>query len=224
VRLLIVEDDRELRETLTDLLRQSGAEVDAASDGRAALNTLLSSDYDAAIVDIGLPRLDGLALVRKLRQQQRSLPILIITARDSLDDRVHGLDSGADDYLVKPFELLELEARVRALVRRHRSDRDSQIRIGPLVVTPGNPRIVIGSEALELPSGEFALLELLASRPGQIVSKERIADRLARGGEPLSDTAIEVCVHRLRRKLMPFHVKVRTLRGFGYLLESEADE
>ena len=224
MRLLIVEDDRQLREALTDLLRQSGFEVDAFADGNLAFNVLLSRDYDLAIVDLGLPGMDGLALVRSLRRQLRGLPILVVTARDALEDRVSGLDAGADDYLVKPFELQELEARVRALLRRQRADRNAQIRIGALVLTPGEPRVSLGGVAVDLPASEFALLEALAVRAGRVVRREDLADRLARGTEPPSDTAIEVCVHRLRRRLSPLGLTVRTLRGFGYLLEIPGDE
>jgi DNA-binding response OmpR family regulator len=152
------------------------------------------------------------------------LPILVVTARDALEDRVSGLNAGADDYLVKPFELQELEARVRALLRRQHADRNAQIRIGALVLTPGQPRVLLGGVSVDLPASEFALLEALAIRAGRVVRREDLADRLGRGGEPPSDTAIDLCVHRLRRRLSPLGMKVRTLRGFGYLLETGADE
>jgi len=223
MRLVIVEDDAELRDALSALLRQAGYEVDAFSDGRPALDALLASEYDLAIVDLMLPGMSGIALVRDLRRQHRGLPILIVTARDSLEDRVGGLDAGADDYLVKPFDLPELEARVRALLRRHRAGREEEIRIGSLVMIPGQPRVSLDGSSVDLPAGELALLETLAIRVGHVVSKQTIAERLARGGAAPSDTAIEVCVHRLRRRLGPFGLKVRTLRGFGYLLESGPD-
>ena len=222
MRLLIVEDDRELREALTALLQQAGYEVDAHADGRDAFNSLLASDYDLAIVDLMLPGMNGLALVRSLRRQHCGLPILVVTARDALEDRVSGLDAGADDYLVKPFEMPELEARVRALLRRQRADREAEIHIGPLVLVPGQPRVTLGDASVDLPASEMALLETLANRVGRVVSKQVIADRLSRGGTPPSDTAIEICVHRLRRRLGPYGLKVRTLRGFGYLLEADA--
>jgi two-component system, OmpR family, response regulator len=223
MRLLIVEDDRELSEALGALLKQSGYEVDVHSDGRAALNALLASDYDMAIVDLMLPGMNGIALVRNLRRQNRGLPILVITARDALEDRVGGLDAGADDYLVKPFEMPELEARVRALLRRQRADREAEIRVGTLIMVPGQPRVSLGGTNVDLPASELSLLETLATRLGKVVSKQTIAERLSRGGNPPSDTAIEVCVHRLRRRLGPFGLKVRTLRGFGYLLETGTD-
>src|ERR1700736_3103134 len=224
MRLLIVEDDRELREALSALLRQAGYEVDGPGDGREAFKSLLCSEYDLAIVDLMLPVMNGLALVRNLRRQLVGLQILIITARDALEDRVSGLDAGADDYLVKPFEMPELEARVRALLRRHRADREAEIRIGPLVLVPGEPRVSLGGTSVDLPASEMALLETLATRLGRVVSKEAIADRLSRGGNPPSDTAIEICVHRLRRRIGPYGLKIRTLRGFGYLLETTIGE
>ncbi len=219
MRLLIVEDDRELRESLTELLSQSGYDVVAYADGRQAFEAILRSDHDLAIVDLGLPRMDGLALIRSLRRQQRDLPILVVTARDALEDRIAGLDAGADDYLVKPFQLPELEARVRALLRRKGGFGSAEIRVGALVLMPGDPRVMLGGTPVDLPAGEFALLEILAARAGRVVSKDKIAEQLTRGDDPPSDTAIEVCVHRLRRRIGPFGLKVRTLRGFGYLLD-----
>lgn len=219
MRLLVVEDDRDLRKALTELLGQSGYEIHAFADGRQAFQALLQNDYGLAIVDLGLPGMDGITLIRDLRRSRRTLPILVVTARDALDDRVLGLNAGADDYLVKPFEMLELEARVRALLRRGTSGEDERQTIGNLEITPGDPRVRLSGVEVELPASEFALLEVLAARPGKVVSKERIADALARGDDAPSDTAIEVGVHRLRRRLGSHGLQVRTLRGFGYLLE-----
>lgn len=223
MRVLIVEDDTELCSALSTLLSQKGYTVDAVGDGRDGQNLLLSHEYDLGIFDLGLPGIDGLSLIRTLRRQQRGLPILIITARDSVEDRVSGLDAGADDYLVKPFEMPELEARARALVRRNRADRAQGIRIGPLELTMGQPRVMLAGDPVELTAREFALLELLALRAGRVVNKELIASSLARAGETLSDTAIEVAIHRLRRRLEPYAIHIRTVRGFGYLLEAAAD-
>ena len=224
MRLLIIEDDTELRSALHTLLSQRGYAVESLENGREGLNALLTQEYDLAIVDLTLPELDGIALIRALRKQQRGVPILIITARDAVDDRVAGLDAGADDYLVKPFEMQELEARARALVRRNRADRAQAIHVGPLELTMGQPRILLSGVPVDLTAREFALLELLAVRAGRVVNKDLIANRLARAGEALSDTAIEVAIHRLRRRLEPYNLHVRTVRGFGYLLETQVEE
>jgi len=221
MRLIIIEDDAELRSALATLLMQKGYTVDALGNGREGLNAILTQEYDLAIVDLSLQEMDGLTVIRTLRKQQRGVPILVITARDAVEDRVAGLDAGADDYLVKPFEMQELEARARALVRRSRADRAQAIHIGPLELTMGQPRILLSGVPVDLTAREFALLELLAVRAGRVVNKDLIANRLARAGEALSDTAIEVAVHRLRRRLEPYSLHVRTMRGFGYLLEAQ---
>jgi DNA-binding response OmpR family regulator len=168
--------------------------------------------------------MDGLSLIRTLRRHQRGLPILVLTALDAVDNRVTGLDAGADDYLTKPFVMAELEARARALVRRHRADRAQSIKIGPLELTMGQPRILLSGTPVDLTAREFTLLELLAQRAGRVVKKDQIASSLAPSGEALSDTAIEVAIHRLRRRLEPFDLKVQTIRGFGYLLEAKAEQ
>lgn len=219
-RLLIAEDDTALRQVLVDLLEQSGYEVEGVSNGAAALSALLSGAFDLGIIDIGLPGVDGVAVVQSLRARSQGLPLLIITARDAVNERVGGLDAGADDYMTKPFDLQELQARVRALLRRQRSQPGTELRVGSLRLRLGEPRVELGSDLVDIPAGEFALLETLALRVGHVVSRERIAARLARGDEPPSNTAIEVCVHRLRRRLEPYGLRVRTLRGFGYLLET----
>jgi two-component system OmpR family response regulator len=175
-------------------------------------------------VDLGLPGMSGMDLVRSLRTRGSNVPILIITARDALQDRVGGLDAGADDYLTKPFDLPELQARVRALLRRHGTLQGAELRIGPLTMRMGEPRVTLGDGTVDLPAGEFALLEALALRVGHVVSRGRIAAALTRGSEPPSDTAIEICVHRLRRRLEPYGLKVRTLRGFGYVLEAASEQ
>ncbi len=223
MNLLIIEDDLELRTALQTLLTQRGYSVEGLRSGREGLSALLTREYDLAIVDLALPEMDGLSLIRTLRRERRGLPILVITARDAVDDRVIGLDAGADDYLVKPFEAQELEARAGALIRRSRADRSKAIRLGPLELTIGEPRVRVSGVSVDLTAREYALLELLALRAGRVVNKDHIASRLARAGETLSDTAIEVAVHRLRRRLEPYDLNVRTVRGFGYLLETRPE-
>lgn len=221
--ILLVEDDRALCDGLADLLRHAGHDVKTSQDGRHALALMLQTDFDLAIVDLGLPGLDGLEVIRAIRDRHIGLPVLVITARGSLNERIDGLDAGADDYLIKPFEIPEFEARVRALLRRHRDSRAAEVRIGSLVFVPGNPQVTLGDTKVELSPSELALLELLTHRQGRIISKDKIANRLDRGDDPPTDTAIEICVHRLRRKLLPYGLKIRTLRGFGYLVELDDD-
>ena len=220
MNLLIIEDDAELRTGLQTLLTQHGYRVEALAGAREGHAALITGDFDLAIIDLTLPDGDGVALIRALRTERCSVPVLIVTARDAVDDRVAGLHAGADDYLVKPFEMQELEARARALIRRNRADRALGIRFGPLELTIGDPRVLLDGAPVDLTAREYALLELLAVRAGQVVNKSQIATRLARSGEALSDAAIEVAIHRLRRRLEPYELHVRTVRGFGYLLEA----
>lgn len=218
IKVLIVEDDAVFREAVTSLLLQSGYEVVGVSSAPAALQALGKETFNVAVIDWMLPGMSGLELVKQVRRLPRPAPILMITARESLSDRVAGLDAGADDYLVKPFKMPELEARVRALVRRSQRGQPTTIIFGPLTLTPGNPRVDFNGTPVDFPSGEFLLLEALALNEGRPLSKEKIAVQLARDGEFPTDTAIEVCVHRLRRRLAPFGLTIRTLRGFGYML------
>jgi DNA-binding response OmpR family regulator len=223
MRLLIVEDDPELRMALAALLRQSGYVTDAYADGEMAFAAVLAKEYDLAIIDLMLPGMGGLMLVRSLRRRRYRWPILIVTGRGALDDRIAGLDAGADDYLSKPFEMAELEARVRALLRRQNARLNTRLRVGPLIVIPGQPQVMLGGIAVTLPAGESVVLEALVARVGRVVSKASIADQSRQRGEAPSASAIEIRVHRLRRRLGPFGIRVRTLRGFGYLLEADAE-
>jgi len=171
------------------------------------------------VLDLGLPGLDGLEVLRRLRRRASNIPVLILTARDSIVDRVNGLDVGADDYLVKPFELAELEARVRALMRRAQSVATARISHGALTLDTAARRAFVGEEALDLSAREVALLEALLLSAGRVVSKDQLADRLYGVSDEVGPNAIEVFVHRLRRKIEAAGVSIRTIRGLGYLVE-----
>ena len=223
-RLLIVEDDRDLRDALKDLLQGSGYVVDDCVDGKGALAAVATHAFDLAIIDLVLPDINGLALVRSVRKSQSRLPILVVTGLADLESRVAGLDSGADDYVVKPFAMPELEARIRALLRDYNDIGGAGIQFGPLRLVAGQPRIWLDDQPVDLSPREFELLELLAARPGHAVSKVAIGSRLSRTRSTLSDTAIELCVLRLRRRIAPYGLHIRTLRGFGYSLMTKTDQ
>jgi two-component system OmpR family response regulator len=225
MRLLIVEDDPMLADGLARSLRQVGFATDTATNGESADHMLVSQAYDLVILDIGLPKFDGLEVLRRLRRRQNpaaAVPVLILTARDALEDRVKGLDLGADDYMTKPFELPELEARVRALVRRGKFGSSARLTHGRLTFDTVGRQALIDDAPLELSAREISVLESLLVRAGRVVSKEQIADQLTGWGEEVGPNAIEVYVHRLRKKLEPASVKIRTVRGLGYVLEKNA--
>ena len=177
--------------------------------------------YDLAILDLGLPKLDGTEVLRRLRQRGGRTPVLILTARDAVEDRVQGLDLGADDYLTKPFNLVELEARVRALIRRGQLGSNAALNCGQLVFDPSGRRAACGDVPLELSSRELGVLEVLMLRQGKVVNKEQIMEALCNWDEDLGDNAIEVYIHRLRKKLESSGTHIRTIRGLGYLLEAD---
>ncbi|MBX9964833.1 MAG: response regulator transcription factor [Burkholderiales bacterium] len=223
MRLLIVEDDPVIADGLLRTLRAAGHAVDHAIDGAQADQALAQYPYDLVVLDLGLPRMDGMEVLKRLRARGTHLPVLVLTARDSLDDRVTGLDAGADDYLAKPFDLPELEARVRALLRRREASGGGRIEIGAITVDTAGRSAYHGSERLDLSAREFGVLELLARRAGRVVSKEQLVESMTGWDEDVGTNAIEVYVHRLRRKLEPAGVNIRTLRGLGYLIEKSTD-
>lgn len=223
MRLLIVEDDPVIADGLLRTLRAAGHAVDHALDGAQADQALAQYPYDLVVLDLGLPRMDGMEVLKRLRARGTHLPVLVLTARDSLDDRVAGLDAGADDYLAKPFDLPELEARVRALLRRREASGGGRIEIGAITVDTAGRSAYHGSERLDLSAREFGVLELLARRAGRVVSKEQLVESMTGWDEDVGTNAIEVYVHRLRRKLEPAGVNIRTLRGLGYLIEKSTD-
>jgi two-component system OmpR family response regulator len=219
MRILIVEDDPVLADGLTRSLRATDYAVDCVGDGGEADHVLAAQNYDLVILDLGLPKLDGFEVLRRLRRRSSRVPVLVLTARDALDDRVRGLDLGADDYLTKPFDLPELEARLRALIRRGQSGGGSLITHGALTLDTAGRRATLGGEPLELSARELGVLEVLMLRSGRVVNKEQLAEQLYGWDEEVGANAIEVYVHRLRKKLEPVGVTIRTIRGLGYLLE-----
>ena len=219
MRILVVEDDSVLAAALTRALNQSAYAVDLVADGEAANDALATTAYDLVVLDIALPKVDGLAVLRRLRDRRLQTPVLILTARDTLDDRVLGLDSGADDYMTKPFDLPEFEARVRALIRRGHSTPGASLVHGCLRLDVAARRLFHDDEPIEMSARELALTELFLARQGRVVSKEQMIDHLFGFGDDVGSNAIEVYVHRVRRKLEPLGIEIRTVRGMGYLLD-----
>jgi two-component system OmpR family response regulator len=223
LRILLVEDDSILANTLYLALHESGYVVDAVNDGVSADHALTHDVYDLVVLDLGLPGMDGMQVLKHLRSRKFRVPVLILTARDGLSDRVGGLDLGADDYLTKPFELPELEARIRVLIRRNHGISDTLIEYGPLRYDSLSKRVMVGDQILELSARDISVLEILLLRSGRVVSKELLAERLYGWGEVVGDNAIEVGIHRLRKKLEPAGITIRTIRGLGYLMDKPGD-
>ena len=220
MRILLVEDHPQLAESVAQALRAAGWTVDLLNDGVAADLALSTEDYALAILDVGLPRLDGFQVLARLRERGKTLPVLMLTARGEVTDRVHGLNLGADDYLAKPFELSELEARVKALLRRSVAAGERQQRCGPLVYDLDARRFSLSGQPLSLTSREQAVLEALITRPGRVMSKDQLAAQVFGLDEDASADAIEIYIHRLRKKLEGSSVRIVTFRGLGYLLEA----
>jgi DNA-binding response OmpR family regulator len=220
VRALVVEDDPLLADGLTTVLTRAGHNVVRATTGKDADALLTKDSFELVVLDIGLPDIDGFEVLRRLRQRRSTTAVLVLTARDAIDDRVRGLDLGADDYLVKPFSVKEFEARVRALLRRG-SSPSTPWRVGGMTVDIAAKRIRVGDRAVELTPREWVLLELFLSHPGRVISKEHIAESIRTFDDQLSANAIEVHVSRLRTKLEPVASQLRTVRGFGYLWEAD---
>jgi len=222
MRILVVEDDALLADGLIKVLTRAGHAVDHAATGRSADQLLVSEAFDLLVLDIGLPDIDGFEVLRRLRARRSATSVLVLTARDAVEDRVRGLDLGAEDYLTKPFSVTEFEARVRALLRRM-VPPEARWSIAGLKVDIDAKRVKVNDKPVELTRREWTLLELFLTRPGRVLSKEQIAERLTGFDEQLSPNAIEVHVSRLRTKLEPAGLHIRTVRGFGYLWEG-ADE
>lgn len=220
MRILLVEDDALIAEGLCTSLRKGGYAIDHVDNGFDADTALLGHTYDLLILDLGLPRLNGIEVLRRLRGRKSTTPVLILTAQDGVEERVRGLDAGADDYLTKPFALPEFEARVRALTRRG-TGQGTLIEIGDLVFDQAGRSVRLRGQPVDLSARELELFEVMLLRVGRLVSKEHLIEHLCAWGEEVSTNAIEVYVHRLRKKLEPGGVRISTMRGLGYCLEKK---
>lgn len=219
MRVLIIEDDRVLGPALHDFLRAQGYDTQLITQGDQLLPCVKQQRFDLLVLDLNLPGLSGLAALRVLREQGHDVPVLILTARDALEDRVAGLDAGADDYVTKPFELAELAARVRALVRRHHGQLQNTLELGDLRLDIQHRELLYKAQRLSVSVREFSLLELLMQRAGKVVTKQQIIDSLSETNADFSDNAVEVYIYRLRKRLEHTQVVIQTVRGFGYVLE-----
>ena len=219
MRILIAEDDQVLADGLLRTLRGNGYAVDHVASGSEADAALSTQEFDLLILDLGLPRLHGFEVLKKLRGRGSATPVLILTAADSVEQRVKGLDLGADDYMAKPFSLQELEARVRALARRGMGVASNVIKHGPLTFDTTGRVAYINEQMVELSARELGLLEVLLQRAGRLVSKDQLVERLCEWGDEVSNNAIEVYIHRLRKKIEQGPIRIATVRGLGYCLE-----
>lgn len=223
MRLLLVEDDLPLAEALLTLLVQAGYAVDCVHDGASAEALAAAEHFDLVILDLNLPQMDGLAVLRAMRSRANPAAVMILTARGAPDDRVRGLDLGADDYMSKPFDVREFEARVRSLLRRQAGLRSATVTLGGITLDLTSRQFSAADQPIDLPPRERALLELLLTRAGKVVAKEAIVQSLTSLDDMLSDNAIEQYISRLRRRIAPYGLGLRTVRGIGYLLEKAAE-
>lgn len=222
MRLLLVEDDVALADGIRMALKPEGYTVDWLQDGASALHALLQESFDLLILDLGLPRMDGLQVLKHLREAANPLPVLVLTARDATADRIAGLDAGADDYLVKPFDLAELKARLRALLRRSMGRAQPLLEFRGIKLDPGNMEVTFAGKPLTLPRKEFLLLHELIAQPGRVLTRDKLQQVLYGWGEEIESNALEVHVHHLRKKLFP--ELIRTVRGVGYLVDRPVPE
>jgi two-component system response regulator QseB len=217
MRLLLIEDDVPLGEGIHQALIREGYTVDWVKDGAGALHALLSEAFDVAILDLGLPKMDGLTVLRRLRESGSALPVLILTARDGTEDRIAGLDAGADDYLIKPFDLAELKARLRALLRRSAGRARVMIEHAGIRLDPTTQQVTYHNDPVALTPKEYQLLYELLSPPGRVMTRERLIQLLYGWNEEAESNTLEVHIHHLRKKFSS--ELIRTIRGVGYLVE-----
>ncbi|MBC3950429.1 response regulator [Pseudomonas folii] len=218
MRLLLVEDDRAVGQGIRVALGSEGYTLDWLQDGASALHALRSERFDLLLLDLGLPRLDGLDLLRQIRAEQQSLPVMILTARDGTPDRIAGLDAGADDYLVKPFDVDELKARVRALLRRSQGRAQPLLEHGQISLDPSTQQVSFNGVEIAMTPMEYQLLHQLMIRPGKVVTRERLSSTLYGWQDKVESNTLEVLIHNLRKKLSA--ELIRTVRGVGYRIET----
>ena len=217
MRLLLVEDDPALGEGIRTALKPEGYTVDWLQDGASALHALTHESFDLAVLDLGLPRLDGLEVLRRLRAEANPVPVLVLTARDATADRIAGLDAGADDYLVKPFDVAELKARLRALLRRSFNRAEPVLAYRDILLDPVNQQVSYQGNPVNLPRKEFVLLHELLAQPGRVLTRDKLQQVLYGWDEDVESNALEVHIHHLRKKF--FSELIRTVRGVGYLVD-----
>lgn len=220
MRILLAEDDTFLADGLSMVLKDSGYAVDIESDGANVPMAVVSTPYDLLVLDLGLPNLDGLDVLKRIRSKGETIPVLILTARDAIQDRVKGLDLGANDYLTKPFELPELEARIRALIRKDSWSNRVEIAFGTLTFNTVDRVATIDGKILDLTARELAVLEILLQKLGTAVDKQRITSLISSWDEEVTENAIGIVIHRLRKKLEEADITIKTSRGLGYRLET----
>lgn len=219
MRILLVEDDAMIGESVADGLKAEGYAVDWVRDGKEAEVAVAATPYSLVVLDLGLPRRDGIEVLKSIRERRLDVPVLVMTARDTVRDRVRGLDAGADDYLVKPFDLDELAARTRALLRRAAGRAEPVIERGPLTINPASREVTWRGEAVPLSAREYALIAALAERPGVVLSRAQLEERLYGWNEAVGSNAVEVHIHNVRKKLGDG--VIRNVRGLGYTLSTE---
>jgi two-component system OmpR family response regulator/two-component system response regulator QseB len=219
MRVLVIEDDLLLGDAIQAGLKQAGYAVDWMKDGVAADQALSTEPYVAAVLDLGLPRMSGLEVLQRLRNRNSPIPVLILTAMDTVEDRIKGLDAGADDYLVKPFDMGELSARLRALVRRANGKVTAALQVAGVELDAAAHQVFYQHQSIELPAKEFAVLHALMLNVGRVLSRAQIEEQLYAWGEEVESNAVEVHIHHLRRKLFP--ELIETIRGVGYLIPAE---
>ena len=218
-RILLIEDDPSLARGIAAVLRNAGHNIDHAEDGESGLIMAEMEPFALIVLDLGLPDISGFEVLRRIRRTGSKTPVLVLTARDAIEDRVAGLDEGADDYLLKPFEPSELEARIRALLRRSAGEASPVVTVGAMVIDPARGTVTVNGRAIDLRRRERAVLERLAARVGKVISKDRLNSEVFGFDEPVAPNAIEVYIARLRQKLAPDGPAIRTIRGLGYVLE-----